>query len=247
VYGSADALGGHHFIYRNIKEPDKGSSQELTPSGSYRTIHQDPDKKEIVTKLYPGETRDYVAGGRSEHTDGHKDMSIESTLREVIFGDHNVQGGRNGLIGYAENLIKGAKNEFKAIMGASESKSYSTSQGDVVEEHSGNFHISYEKDFVAAVKSNMITMVNEGDYALNIQAGNYDTQILKKARIYAGEDILIQSGTNITLQAPGGVTIVDGSLSVAGSISSGVGATGTFTTPTGQIVHVQNGIVTNIF
>ena len=90
-------------------------------------------------------------------------------------------------------------------------------------------------------------MVNEGDYALNIQAGNYDTQILKKARIYAGEDILIQSGTNITLQAPGGVTIVDGSLSVAGSISSGVGATGTFTTPTGQIVHVQNGIVTNIF
>jgi len=85
-------------------------------------------------------------------------------------------------------------------MGASESKSYATSQGDVVEEHAGNYHISYEKDFVAAVQSNMITMVSQGDYALNIQAGNYDTQIMQKARIYAADDILIESLTNITLQ-----------------------------------------------
>jgi len=209
VYGSADALGGHKFIYRNIKEPDKNSSQELTPSGSYKTIHQDPDKKEVVSKLHPGEKRDYVGGGRSEHTDGHKDMSVESTLREVITGDHNFQGGRNGYVGYAENLIRGAKNDFKGVMGASESKSYATSQGDVVEEHAGNYHISYEKDFVAAVKSNMITMVNEGDYALNVQAGNYDNQILQKARIYAGSDILIQSLTNITLTVGNSSIIVE--------------------------------------
>jgi hypothetical protein len=247
VYGSADALGGHKFTYRNINEPDKNSSQELTPSGSYKTIHQDADKKEVVTKLHPGETRDYVAGGRSEHTDGHKDMSIESTFREVITGDHNFQGGRNGFVGYAENLIRGAKNDFKAVMGSSESKSFATSQGDVVEEHAGHYHISYEKDYIAAVKSNMVTMVNEGDYALSVQAGNYDVQILKKARIYASQDILIRSATNITLQAPGGVTILDGSLSVAGSISSGVGATGTFTSATGQTIHVQSGLVTNIF
>jgi hypothetical protein len=216
VYGSADALGGHKFTYRNINEPDKNSSQELTPSGSYKTIHQDADKKEVISKLHPGETRDYVAGGRSEHTDGHKDMSIESTFREVITGDHNFQGGRNGYLGYAENLISGAKNEFKGIMGASESKSYSTSQGDVVEEHSGNFHISYEQDFISAIKSNMITMVNEGDCALNIQAGNYDAQIAQKARIYASNDILIESATKITLKVgsssivvtPANVTII---------------------------------------
>ena len=216
VYGSADALGGHKFTYRNINEPDKNSSQELTPSGSYKTIHQDADKKEVISKLHPGETRDYVAGGRSEHTDGHKDMSIESTFREVITGDHNFQGGRNGYLGYAENLISGAKNEFKGIMGASESKSYSTSQGDVVEEHSGNFHVSYEQDFISAIKSNMITMVNEGDYALNIQAGNYDAQIAQKARIYASNDILIESATKITLKVgsssivvtPANVTII---------------------------------------
>ena len=143
-------------------------------------------------------------------------MSIESTLREVITGDHNFQGGRNGYLGYAENLISGAKNEFKGIMGASESKSYSTSQGDVVEEHSGNFHISYEQDFISAIKSNMITMVNEGDYALNIQAGNYDAQIAQKARIYASNDILIESATKITLKVgsssivvtPANVTII---------------------------------------
>ena len=48
VYGSADALGGHKFTYRNINEPDKNSSQELTPSGSYKTIHQDADKKRLL-------------------------------------------------------------------------------------------------------------------------------------------------------------------------------------------------------
>ena len=127
-------------------------------------------------------------------------MSIESTFREVITGDHNFQGGRNGCVGYAENLIRGAKNDFKAIMGASESKSFATSQGDVVEEHAGHYHISYEKDYVAAVKSNMITMVNEGDYALSVQAGNYDTQIMQKARIYASSDILIESLTKVTLK-----------------------------------------------
>jgi hypothetical protein len=104
-------------------------------------------------------------------------------------------------------------------MGASESKSYSTSQGDVVEEHSGNFHISYEQDFISAIKSNMITMVNEGDYALSVQAGNYDAQIMQKARIYASSDILIESLTKVTLKV-GVSTIVltptDITLDVAG-------------------------------
>lgn len=40
---------------------------------------------------------------------------------------------------------------------------------------------------------------------------------------------------------------VDSSLSTKGNVSVGTGATGSFTTPTGQVVTVVNGIVSNIF
>ena len=50
----------------------------------------------------------------------------------------------------------------------------------------------------------------------------------------------------IRIDAGGGVTITSGSLVVADSIACLSAATGSFTTPTGQVVHVQNGIVTNI-
>lgn len=72
--------------------------------------------------------------------------------------------------------------------------------------------------------------------------------------LYTGEDLDIQSARSITLgarrgikmAAAGGVVVTEGSVFVKGSLGSGVGATGSFTTPTGQIVHVQNGIVTSI-
>jgi len=59
--------------------------------------------------------------------------------------------------------------------------------------------------------------------------------------------ILRDQGSVCTLTLrPSGVTI-DGSLWVTGNVSVGTGATGSFTTPTGQVVTVQDGIVTNIF
>lgn len=48
------------------------------------------------------------------------------------------------------------------------------------------------------------------------------------------------------LQINAEVDIV-GSLGVSGNVVVGTGATGSFTTPTGQVVTVQDGIITNIF
>lgn len=72
--------------------------------------------------------------------------------------------------------------------------------------------------------------------------------------VYAQGDVDIVSEKNVTiaakkgikLGAPGGVTITEGSLTVKGAISSAVGVSGTFTTPTGKVVEIQNGIVVNI-
>ena len=50
-------------------------------------------------------------------------------------------------------------------------------------------------------------MVNEGDYAVHVQSGNYDAYIKKKARIYADSDILFESKSKITLKV-GNQTIV---------------------------------------
>jgi phage baseplate assembly protein V len=40
---------------------------------------------------------------------------------------------------------------------------------------------------------------------------------------------------------------VDGSIKASGNITAGTGASGSFTTPTGQVVTVMDGIVVNIF
>lgn len=66
-------------------------------------------------------------------------------------------------------------------------------------------------------------------------------------------DALLPSGGHVHVLAPGGIRVeadagmtVVGTLSVSDNLQVGNGATGTFTTPTGQIVVVQDGIVTGI-
>lgn len=69
----------------------------------------------------------------------------------------------------------------------------------------------------------------------------------KDTNIAAGSTIRIVSDKDVKIDAPGGVTVTNGSLTVEGAISCGAGATGTFTSPTGKTIHVQNGIITNIY
>ncbi len=55
----------------------------------------------------------------------------------------------------------------------------------------------------------------------------------------------VRSNTSITLSAPGGM-VINGSVTVRDSLVSGLGATGTFTTPSGQTVSVVGGVVQSI-
>jgi len=68
-----------------------------------------------------------------------------------------------------------------------------------------------------------------------------------------GHDLIINlpPAGKVTIIAPAGVSLesdlsVKGSISATGVIASDVGATGAFTTPTGQSVTVSGGIVDNI-
>jgi hypothetical protein len=209
VYGESDNLGGSFFKYRNLKEPEKNSSMTMTPSGSYETIQQDSERKEIRTNLNPGDTRAYTGGGASIQTDGHTDDNSESTRRTVTAGDVGFQGGRNLYQGFAENVIEGSKNKATFTMGASESKVYESSKGDIVSEHTGNEHKSYEGDKVTSVKGNNINMIKEGDYSLHVQSGNYDVQVETKGRIKTVSDLLIQSDTKITMKVGSSEIIIE--------------------------------------
>lgn len=208
VYGERDNNGGHTLKYRSLKEPEKASSEELSPSGSYKTVQYDENKKEIITRLNPGETRTYTSGGTSSHIDGHDDISIKSTQRTTVDGDIGVQTGKDYLIGVHDTYIEAVKDKATGVMGGSESKTYNTSEGDVVQEHSGNYHEAFEKDRVTSVAKNSILMVKDGDHAIHVQSGNFDTHIAQKGRIYADSDILIESKSKITLKVGQSVIII---------------------------------------
>lgn len=77
--------------------------------------------------------------------------------------------------------------------------------------------------------------------------GNNDVTIHGNMTVDVEGSVVIRSGRGITLSAPGGVTVANGSMTVEGTTVVGSAATGTFSTPTGETVHVQNGIITNIY
>lgn len=68
-----------------------------------------------------------------------------------------------------------------------------------------------------------------------------------KATLIGANDFDIDVGAVVNVDAPGGVAVTAPVVAASQNITAGTGASGTFTTPTGQIVTVQDGIVTNIF
>ena len=213
THGFQRALGTAEFHYENPGEPTKSGHIKVHATGSYETLHADDQLSNVETTLKNGETRQYTVGGSSSQTDGHHDTNVESTSRLNVKGDHGVSSKTGYLVRTAGQVtaIRGHEVKVKTSDSDSESKSFHGSYGDVTEEHSGNHHSSYEKDQVTAVKGNQITMIQEGDHALHVQKGNYDTHIAEKGRIYADNDILIESKTKITLKVGSSKIVIDGS------------------------------------
>ena len=61
-----------------------------------------------------------------------------------------------------------------------------------------------------------------------------------------GTMIVVENGT-VTISAAGSINLDAAVVNVQNTLMVQAGATGVFTTPTGQVVTVQNGIVVNIF
>lgn len=207
VYGERDNNGGFNFKYRNIKDHTVASSETYLPSGSYETVQYHPETGEVRTRLNKGDEFIYGAGGISTHIEGHSDQTVKSTSRTNVSGDQSISVGRNSSSMVSGQSVTATGPSINRSVPRSDTITYNSSGGDVINEHTGNYHESYQKDFITAVSKNAILMVNEGDYAVHVQSGNYDSYIKQKARIYADSDILFESKSKITLKV-GGSTIV---------------------------------------
>ena len=100
----------------------------------------------------------------------------------------------------------------------------------------GNTSVQVNGNLKAIAKGE-VNVSSEGPISINSS---------DKVSINAVKGVSIKSGTGISMAAPGGVVLTEGSLSTMGAISSAVGVTGTFTSITGEIIHIQKGQVTNI-
>lgn len=58
--------------------------------------------------------------------------------------------------------------------------------------------------------------------------------------------VIVTDDTTMTVTAPGGTVANTPTATFTGNVVVGSGATGSFSTPTGQVVTVRDGIVVNI-
>ena len=104
--------------------------------------------------------------------------------------------------------------------------------------HTSGAYIEINNEGRVVIKSPVESLDIAGGVKTIFANGNVDIQ--------SSNNVTVKAGNGIKMEAPGGVTITQGSLTVQGAISSAVGVSGTFTSPTGKVVQVQNGIVVNI-
>lgn len=95
-----------------------------------------------------------------------------------------------------------------------------------------------------------IEINNDGRVVIKSTTDSFDITDGTKTN-FTSKDFDVKAEGSITLgakgavkiAAPGGITVTQGSIHTRGALGSTVGATGAFTTITGQTVHVQNGLV----
>jgi hypothetical protein len=206
IYQGVDGHG--HIKYHT--PATKYFEESWTAAGSVTTVAADK-KTEITTCLDVGEVRNYTIGGFSSTHESHVETHVEDTRKDTTVGDRSEEILRNR---YVINAGKTVVSSLEGTVhnsggGKSSAPTYNLSEGDFTDNRNGNFHSVVKKDSVQAVSGNKINIVENGDYAMHVQSGNWDTHIAKKARFYSRDDILIESETKITLKVGNSRIIIE--------------------------------------
>jgi hypothetical protein len=120
--------------------------------------------------------------------------------------------------------------------------------------HSTGSYVEINKDGDVVIGStraasyssaNQTDITARGNINLASEQGNIIVAADRVVNIVSGQHVRIQTPSSIALQAGAGISI-DGEVVTSGGITCGGGASGAFTTPSGQVVTVSAGIVTRI-
>lgn len=177
TFGRKGPNGECEICYSDVEAPDKFSWQKMEATGSFSAMSADSSEKQNNTELNVGNRFSYIADGDSSQVDGHRDTNTMSTERRNCMGDIGESGKKNMVV-FTEGKVEAIDGGHVKIVSAdSSSWSGTGTYGDQVNEHSGNWHAAFEKDHVQAVKKNKITMIEEGDYAIHTQTGNFDLEV----------------------------------------------------------------------
>jgi len=181
-------------------EPGFESLFHVLPTGNYSG--HGPDGAEVSVTV--GKQHKYNADGHSSTTDGHQDSKVSGTKRDATAGGHHSETAGNKYNGGGGVSVSGTNG---SQITHSDGDVFHTSEGNIVTDHTGSVNHNYTGDFVDQVTGHKVNMI-KGEYGINISEGNFDVQIdAGKARMYASDDILIESGTKLTLKV-GDSTIV---------------------------------------
>ena len=174
-------------------------------------------------------------------------------------GKHDVSKLARGVAGVQKQILGGIEPDSAYNAKYPYNKTITTEGGHSIEVDdtpgSERLHVYHKSGTYIEIDQTgqRATKVVDNDIEVVIKnkkvyiGGDCDITVLGNITVNGAKSVSVQAGRAIKLKAPGGVIITEGSLSVKGAISSGVGVSGSFSTPTGQTVHVQNGIVTNIY
>jgi len=208
-FSSLDGAGHQKFHPQSHEEALQLSFEEhWNPTGGLKTIAAHPQQIEIITQL-SYDTRNYNINGFSQTGEASGQIFYNDTMSISAGGDVGIDTKGKIIQASARERIDISGGSVSRVPVGSDNHKFESTAGDKTQVLDGNLHSTYKEDRVVAVGKNDINMVNEGDYAMHVQSGNWDTDIAKKARFYSGDDILIESETKITLKVGNSRIIIE--------------------------------------
>jgi hypothetical protein len=171
-----------------------------------------------VKSLSAGHSHHYTTKGSTSTTDLNSHDKIGGSTVSHVSNDSFTEH-------YNDSMKAIGGNHIKAVGGThflhATAKTEMSSTGDWVTDHNdGHHHHNVDGDHVHYIGGTKYERIG-GEKGVYIPQGNYDVQVDQgKYRLSTGSDILIQSGTKITLKVgsstivmePGHITITSGKI-----------------------------------
>ena len=206
VFGNVDVLGKEDISYADPDKPNEAFHKVLHYSGASTITENSEDPTKSLVNEFMYHKRSYAASGTSNYHEGHGEQASLVSSKSSVAQNDGTQTGGNAYRGSGGVIIEASNGGTVNETGKGDK--YISTDGDGYNEYVGNISNNTEGNKVDTICGDKCTIVSKGSndtsgsgqYLLNVQDGNMDTQIDQgKYRVKAGNDITIDSTTKITI------------------------------------------------